>query len=82
MSFFTVARIPAWMDDAACIGLDPEIFFPDKGHSAAEARRACARCPVADQCLDFAVEGGWRTVGIWGGTNAKQRRDARVRSVA
>jgi len=66
--------IPAtWTADAACRDADPAIFFVDHGGSAAEARTICAGCPVADDCLDYALAANERH-GIWAGTTEKQRR--------
>lgn len=85
----TIQRLtsPAWMRDALCAQVDPELFFPDKGGgSTQEAKKVCARCPVAAECLDYALEGaaacdGERTghgnpfrFGIWGGVSERDRR--------
>ncbi|MBV8161486.1 MAG: WhiB family transcriptional regulator [Acidimicrobiia bacterium] len=70
----------AWQRGAACRGLGEEsqaIFFPAKGESTAEARAICERCPVADQCLDFALAN--HCIGVWGGTSERQRRRMRRR---
>ena len=40
-----------WKDDGLCAQIDPELWFPEKGHNAAQARRICFRCPVRPQCL-------------------------------
>lgn len=65
----------AWMSQAACIGEDPELFFPvsDMPSPQLEAARAvCVRCPVAESCHGYAVAEG--LVGVWGGTTAAERR--------
>lgn len=63
-----------WRDQAACRGMDTNLFFPERGHNATdEVKAACASCPVAQQCLDYAMALGDR-FGIWGGTSDKQRR--------
>jgi len=61
-----------WTLDAVCAQVDPEIFFPEKGGSPAEAKRLCGNCPVLAQCQEaaFAVPG---TIGVWGGTTRKER---------
>lgn len=64
---------PAWMLDAACRDADPEAFFPEKGGSTLYAKRICADCPVAAQCLDLALTNGER-FGIWGGLSERERR--------
>lgn len=63
----------AWVDDALCAQVDPEIFFPEKGGSTREAKQTCARCPVAAQCLDYALANG-ESYGLWGGTSERERR--------
>jgi WhiB family redox-sensing transcriptional regulator len=61
------------MDDAVCATTDPELFFPEKGKSAVDARRICERCPVIDDCLEFAIVNRYWD-GIYGGTNGKERQ--------
>lgn len=55
-----------WRIDALCAQTDPEIFFPNKGGSTREAKSVCARCPVAQECLEYAVATDQR-YGVWGG---------------
>jgi hypothetical protein len=43
-----------WQDRAACVGVDPEVFFPEVGDRTAKASRVCASCPVLPQCRDYA----------------------------
>ena len=64
---------PSWRRRAACRGLDPALFFPEIGESAAEAKAVCAQCPVARQCLDFALAND-ETLGVWGATTPRARR--------
>lgn len=58
----------AWKTLAACRGVGPDRFFLDvydhEGKAAAKA--LCAVCPVAADCLEFALVNGY-TEGIWGG---------------
>lgn len=74
---------PEWMHDALCAQTDPEIFFPDKGGSTREAKGVCARCPVAAECLDYALSDEQTSYtspfyfGIWGGTSERERRTIR-----
>src|SRR5262249_37624623 len=58
---------------ASCAEADPDAFFPEKGGSTRNARRVCAACPVAPQCLDYALEHD-EPFGIWGGMTTSQRR--------
>lgn len=64
---------PAWMADAACRGMNPDLFFPERGNRTQAAEQACADCPVADQCLDYALERR-EGFGIWGGQAEQDRR--------
>lgn len=72
-----------WRGRAACIGHDPELWFPSPGDSrrAEEARAICAGCPVRAECLADVLAApmpGGRSYGIWGGLSEKQRRGLRV----
>jgi WhiB family transcriptional regulator, redox-sensing transcriptional regulator len=72
-----------WRAEAACRGEDPELFFPAGSTGPAllqiaEAKEVCARCPVRDACLDFALGSGQR-FGIWGGLTEDERRSLRRR---
>lgn len=73
----------AWKNDAACRDEDPALFFPDGESGPANRRQIqraksfCHRCPVADDCLDEAIER--REYGIWGGFTDEERRILRRR---
>lgn len=71
----------SFMDRGACIDLPPALFFPERGASTHEARATCAACPVAVQCLDYALENNER-FGIWGGASERQRRRMRTKRLA
>lgn len=68
-----------WMRDAACLAeKDAEIFFPisEIGPSQlqiAEAKAICARCPVQENCLAYAIDNGLDD-GVFGGFTADERR--------
>ena len=72
-----------WMDHAACRGAAADVFFLDHGAGPAdEARTYCDRCPVREDCLDYALANG-EQFGIWGGLTLSQRlqvRRARIRA--
>ena len=42
----------------------------------AEAQMHCRRCPVAQECLEYALEESEK-YGIWGGKSERQRRRLR-----
>ncbi|MXZ67494.1 MAG: WhiB family transcriptional regulator [Acidimicrobiia bacterium] len=70
----------SWRDQAACRTTDPGVFFPDPGDvvGVERARQVCDGCPVATECLSYAV-GTNQTEGIWGGTTPGERRRLRQR---
>lgn len=70
-----------WMDDAACTEIGPEFWFPELGESSGVARTICGRCPVVNQCLEFALGNDIRH-GIWGNTSPVERAALRRGSAA
>lgn len=62
-----------WMTNGLCAQTDPEAFYPEKGGSTREAKSVCAGCPVAAECLDYALAHQER-YGIWGGLSERERR--------
>lgn len=72
---------PAWMERAACRGVDPRAFYADGKHSREQvnaARKICAVCPVRPQCAAYAIETG-EYYGVWGGMSQQQLRQRRRR---
>ena len=67
---------PTWHVDAACRGANQDIFFPERGESTAPAKAVCATCPVAAECLQYAVDELIK-YGIWGGKSERERRTLR-----
>lgn len=64
-----------WMRDAACKGLDTEMFYPQQGVALPLAvRRICAGCPVRNACLEYAAN---EKFGVWAGVSPKARREMR-----
>ena len=62
-----------WVADAACVDMDPAIFFPPRGESIAPAMMVCNVCSVRAECLEYALEHHERQ-GIWGGMSERHRR--------
>jgi WhiB family transcriptional regulator, redox-sensing transcriptional regulator len=67
-----------WRDDAACWGMDPDLFFPEgtagpARDQAHQAKQVCQTCPVRMPCLGFAVCHGL-DFGVWGGMTGEERR--------
>lgn len=52
-----------------------KIFFPARGENQAgnEAKAICQQCPVADQCLAYALKTKVRD-GVWGAASGRLRR--------
>lgn len=67
----------SWQDDANCIGVDANLFFPARGESTREAKEVCAGCVVKAECLSYALANGEK-YGIWGGTSERERRRIRA----
>ena len=67
-----------WREDAICSQTDLAIFFPNKGESARPAKSICRRCPVVDDCREWAIT-TWEMFGVWGGTSETERRAERRR---
>ena len=70
-----------WRLDAACADADPTLFFPVGATGAAveqieRAKEVCAGCPVAQECLIFAVTTN-QEYGVWGGLDEDERREVR-----
>jgi WhiB family redox-sensing transcriptional regulator len=84
---YMTLQIPeeTWMDDAACLQVDPDMFFPEGGgsgsHEAQTAKTVCRRCPVRRDCLVYALAHG-EDIGIWGGLSSRQRRAIRAQERA
>lgn len=65
-----------WQDEANCMGVDPDLFFPERGASTREAKAVCRSCEVRVDCLDYALANGEK-FGIWGGHSERERRRLR-----
>ncbi|MCX0241838.1 WhiB family transcriptional regulator [Streptomyces drozdowiczii] len=74
-----------WRHNAVCREEDPELFFPIGNTGPAllqieEAKAVCRRrCPVMEQCLQWALESG-PVDGVWGGTSEDERRSIKRRA--
>ncbi|MFM8304921.1 MAG: WhiB family transcriptional regulator [Actinomycetota bacterium] len=65
-----------WQERANCLGVDPDLFFPERGASTREAKSVCRGCEVSDECLEYALAHGEK-FGIWGGLSERERRRVR-----
>ncbi|GGV89935.1 WhiB family transcriptional regulator [Streptomyces massasporeus] len=74
-----------WRHRASCREVDPELFFPIGNTGPAllqieEAKAVCRnRCPVMEQCLQWALESG-QDDGVWGGLSEDERRAMKRRA--
>jgi WhiB family redox-sensing transcriptional regulator len=73
-----------WRDSAACLKVDPELFFPVGNTGPAvdqieKAKAVCARCTVTEQCLQYALETS-QDSGVWGGLSEDERRALKRRA--
>ena len=78
--------VPRFDGTQACLGRNQDIFFPpgnsDTVAAVGYAKRICARCPLQQPCLDYAIAArvsGRHVAGVWGGTTEDERRAIRVR---
>jgi WhiB family transcriptional regulator, redox-sensing transcriptional regulator len=62
-----------WRHQAACRGLDPEVFYPVTEDEADVAKSVCDRCAVRESCLEQALSLREKE-GVWGGCTEKERR--------
>jgi WhiB family redox-sensing transcriptional regulator len=67
-----------WQRQANCMGVDPDLFFPERGASTREAKEVCRGCVVQEDCLEHALANGEK-FGIWGGLSERERRKIRRR---
>ncbi len=62
-----------WMARGKCRDMPPAIFFPSDGLGVQAAQRICADCPVAEECLEYALANRIDH-GVWGGRSERERR--------
>ena len=63
----------SWQLSANCLGVDPDLFVPERGASTKEAKAVCQGCEVRVDCLEYALANGEK-FGIWGGMSERERR--------
>ena len=62
-----------WQERANCLGVDPDLFFPERGASTREAKGVCRGCEVRVECLEYALLNRIEH-GVWGGASERERR--------
>lgn len=65
-----------WQEYSNCLGVDPDLFFPERGASTREAKEVCRACVVREECLEYAIVHSEK-FGIWGGLSERERRRIR-----
>ncbi|MFB7222406.1 WhiB family transcriptional regulator [Streptomyces sp. NPDC056227] len=70
--------LDGWQQHGLCRFEDPDLFFPGSaGPQAAEqtakAKQVCARCPVIETCLQWAMDTR-QDIGVLGGLSEGERR--------
>lgn len=70
-----------WIDRAACLEHDPDLFFPvgTTGPAVGQTARAksvCRTCAVRAECLAWALD-TCQDAGVWGGLDEEERREIR-----
>lgn len=68
-----------WQQQAACRGVDVDLFFSErtgegKNIDTAKAVALCHTCPVETRCLEYALA-NHENIGVWGGMSGRQRRN-------
>src|SRR5512134_3514757 len=71
----TITEDRSWQDQANCLGVDPDLFFPERGASTREAKEVCRGCVVQEDCLEYALANGEK-FGIWGGMSESEAASA------
>jgi WhiB family redox-sensing transcriptional regulator len=71
-SFLSEYRERDWIKEAACRGMDTNIFFPERGDTKTVklAKRICSTCSVQTQCREY---GEMERFGFWGGAGVRSR---------
>ena len=65
-----------WQMLSNCLGVDPDLFFPERGASTKDAKAVCQGCIVREDCLEYALTNREK-FGIWGGLSERERRRIR-----
>lgn len=80
-----MAKREHWREDASCLNVDTEVFFPSGRGTGEErwdaAKAVCAFCKVRKPCLELAlkVEEHDDRWGVYGGLSPMERRAIRAK---
>jgi hypothetical protein len=70
-----VEALPDWRFNSACSDVDVEHAWFWNQPDFPKARLVCQKCPVREQCLEWALKN--EDSGVWGGYSAYQRKQIR-----
>ena len=65
-----------WRERGLCSPATAHLFYVERGAGTKPAKRICARCPVREECLEYALTTAEKG-GIWGGLSERERRRIR-----
>ena len=68
-------ELPAFFDEAICLGAEPSIFDGDSLTDVLEAKKICSACPIQAMCLEWATQ--TQDTGVWGGSTPDERKKLR-----
>lgn len=71
-------RLSDWRRNAACRGLSPSLWYPERGDTGTQAKAVCRGCDVKGECLEYALASGQKW-GVWGGLSERELRKLRRR---
>ena len=81
-AYIELAKAIAKNGTPECAETDPEAFYPNWGEGASietrVAKQLCSRCPVKDECLNYALIAN-EPFGIWGGMTTDERKRLKTR---
>jgi WhiB family redox-sensing transcriptional regulator len=69
----TLPPRPRWHASANCRGLDPALFYPERGGDTDTPKAVCRGCVVKAECLEDALARAER-FGIWGAMATRERK--------
>ena len=77
--------ISEWREQALCAQVGQDNWIPEDGLGSStimvkmrEAKKICARCPVIEECLNYALSmTDILPYGVWGGTDHYDRQRMR-----
>jgi hypothetical protein len=69
-----------FMTHANCRHTKTDIFIDETQANLRQAQTICAQCPVATQCLEYAIQLPSNTIGIYAGRTTRQLNKLRTKT--